>query len=233
MDSDALGPCAHLAAGLAVAAALPEPARSQLGDRVGAALTAWSTPASGRPEPLLVQVRRGWPPSTLGGLGGGGEPRGTSSEVIRQVQGANPAQSAQATALPDRLPPTCVLGNSRIKGVDLLAWLELTTASALVTAQISVPRGLLIAAARTGAKLLAAAHPGRSIELRVPGAIAVQLGDGTGPRHTRGTPPNVIETDPATLLELLDGSIGFAAAKAEHRVAASGVHADLAPLLPL
>ena len=92
-------------------------------------------------------------------------------------------------------------------------------------------RAALAAAVRLAARTLAAVAPGASVEVRIPPFVAVQCI--SGPRHTRGTPPNVIETDPATLLALLDGKIGFAAAKAEHRVAASGVHADLGPLLPL
>lgn len=222
MDSDRPGPCANLADGLAAAAALPPAVAAQLFARLDAALAAWATPASGRPDPLLTHVRHGWPQTTSD------ESRGRHPRPPRHDRGA-----ATQPALPARLPATCLLGAARIKGADLLSWLELTTAFELARQGIEVPGRLLIAAARTGAKLLAAAHPGRSIELRIPGAIAVQLGDGTGPRHTRGTPPNVIETDPATLLALLDGKIGFAAAKAEHRVAASGVHADLGPLLPL
>src|SRR2546421_10849311 len=43
---------------------------------------------------------------------------------------------------------------------------------------------------------LASRHPGRVLEVRVPPAAAVQCLP--GPVHTRGTPPNVIETDPLT-----------------------------------
>ena len=45
-----------------------------------------------------------------------------------------------------------------------------------------------------------AQHPGRSVEVRVPPYAAVQCGIGDpGPTHTRGTPPNVVETDAADL----------------------------------
>lgn len=73
--------------------------------------------------------------------------------------------------------------------------------------------------------------PGRSVEVRVPPFAAVQCV--AGPRHTRGTPPNVVETDPQTFLRLAVGVESFATAVAEGRVRASGVRADLSPYLPL
>jgi hypothetical protein len=73
--------------------------------------------------------------------------------------------------------------------------------------------------------------PGRSVEVRVPPFGAVQCV--AGPRHTRGTPPNVVETDPETFLRLAVGAVTFAAAVAAGRVTASGVRADLTPYLPL
>jgi hypothetical protein len=73
--------------------------------------------------------------------------------------------------------------------------------------------------------------PGRSVEVRVPPYGAVQCV--AGPRHTRGTPPNVIETDPETFLRLAAGVLSFADAVAAGRVVASGIRADLAPYLPL
>lgn len=54
-----------------------------------------------------------------------------------------------------------------------------------------------------------------------------------GPRHTRGTPPNVIETDPLTWLRLAAGTLTWADAKAAGRVYASGERADLSDYLPL
>jgi hypothetical protein len=93
------------------------------------------------------------------------------------------------------------------------------------------PRALLGAAVRTSARWLAQQVPGRSVELRVPPHVAVQLVP--GPRHTRGTPPNVVETDAATWLRLATGELTWAAAVAEGRVSASGNRADLGPHLPL
>lgn len=78
---------------------------------------------------------------------------------------------------------------------------------------------------------LADVAPGHTVEVRVPPDGAVQAVE--GPRHTRGTPPNVVETDPETWLELATGSIGWDEAVAAGRVRASGERADLAPWLPL
>ena len=59
--------------------------------------------------------------------------------------------------------------------------------------------------------MLAQEAPGHSVELRVPPFVAVQCVD--GPRHTRGTPPNVVETDPETWLRLALGLLGFEEAR--------------------
>jgi hypothetical protein len=73
--------------------------------------------------------------------------------------------------------------------------------------------------------------PGRSVEVRVPPFAAVQCVE--GPRHTRGTPPNVIETDPRTWLELATGALAWDEALDGARVTASGTRADLSHLLPV
>ena len=73
------------------------------------------------------------------------------------------------------------------------------------------------------------AHPGRSVEVRVPPAGAVQAIE--GPRHTRGTPPNVVETDAATWVALATGTV--AGGDAATRIHASGTRADISALLPL
>jgi hypothetical protein len=93
------------------------------------------------------------------------------------------------------------------------------------------PRAVLGAAVRTTARWLAQQVPGRSVELRVPPHVAVQLVP--GPRHTRGTPPNVVETDAATWLRLATGELAWEQAVAEGRVSASGNRADLSGHLPL
>jgi len=80
-------------------------------------------------------------------------------------------------------------------------------------------------------EVLAARAPGRSLELRVPPYAAVQCVQ--GPRHTRGTPPNVVETDPLTWIRLAAGRLSWAEALGTASVHASGERADLAPWLPL
>jgi uncharacterized protein (TIGR03083 family) len=92
-------------------------------------------------------------------------------------------------------------------------------------------RPALAAVVRTLAELLVARAPGRSVEVRVPPFVAVQAI--AGPRHTRGTPPNVVETDPLTWLRLATGRVGFAAALSAGTLSASGQRADLAAYLPL
>ncbi|MEU0152816.1 sterol carrier family protein [Micromonospora fulviviridis] len=86
-------------------------------------------------------------------------------------------------------------------------------------------------AVRTLLAVLAERAPGRSVEVRVPPYGAVQCV--AGPRHTRGTPPNVVEMDPATWLALATGRLGWAEAVTEGRVRVSGVRADLSEYLPL
>lgn len=79
--------------------------------------------------------------------------------------------------------------------------------------------------------LLADRYPGKAIEVRVPPYAAVQCGD--GPKHTRGTPANVIEMDAQTWLQLADGTRSWADAYEQGLINASGVRADLSHLLPL
>lgn len=76
---------------------------------------------------------------------------------------------------------------------------------------------------------------GRSVEVRVPPYAAVQLDlpDAPGPRHTRGTPPNVVEADPVAFVEVATGRLQWSAAVRDGRIRASGQRADLTALLPL
>jgi Bacterial SCP ortholog len=80
-------------------------------------------------------------------------------------------------------------------------------------------------------QVLADEAPGNSVEVRVPPFGATQAVE--GPRHTRGTPPNVIEMDAATWLALATGALPFAHALSSARVSASGSRADLTAYLPL
>jgi|SRR5947209_4042559 len=84
-------------------------------------------------------------------------------------------------------------------------------------------RDSLASAVRLTARTLAATAPGSSVEVRIPPFAAIQCI--AGPRHTRGTPPNVVETDPRTWLLLVTGMSSLAAAKSTGAVSLSGSRA--------
>lgn len=81
------------------------------------------------------------------------------------------------------------------------------------------------------ANQLATKAPGRSVEVRIPPFAVVQCIE--GPTHTRGTPPNVVETDPATWIQLATGRLDWQNAVASGKIRASGSRSDLSPYLPL
>ncbi len=80
-------------------------------------------------------------------------------------------------------------------------------------------------------QVLADAAPGNSVEVRVPPFGAVQCVEGPG--HSRGTPPNVLETDALTWLAIATGVTAWGDARAHGRISASGSRADLSAYLPL
>ncbi|MFE9780398.1 sterol carrier family protein [Streptomyces sp. NPDC005775] len=96
---------------------------------------------------------------------------------------------------------------------------------------IPYDRQALAACTRLLADALAEKAPGGSVEVRVPPFAVVQCVQ--GPRHTRGTPPNVVETDALTWIRLATGRTHWARELDAAKVSASGERADLAPLLPL
>jgi hypothetical protein len=93
-----------------------------------------------------------------------------------------------------------------------------------------VPRAVLATAVRYTLEEFAAIVPGNTVEVRVPPYGAVQAVP--GPRHTRGTPPNVVQTQPEVWLALATGHLTWDDAVASHRVEASGSRADLSAHLP-
>jgi Bacterial SCP ortholog len=93
------------------------------------------------------------------------------------------------------------------------------------------PQAALRSAARHLLVELEREAPGRSVEVRVVPVAAVQVV--AGPRHTRGTPPNVVETDPLTWVRLATGRLAWAEAVRSGAVRASGARADLSDYLPL
>lgn len=93
-------------------------------------------------------------------------------------------------------------------------------------------RAVLRAAVKESLATVAAMAPGRSVELRVPPFGAVQCI--SGPRHGRGTPPNVVEADPRTWLSLVTGRLTWAEAVDSGALHASGSRAgEVERLLPL
>ena len=94
-----------------------------------------------------------------------------------------------------------------------------------------VSRDTLATAVRYLLQVLAERAEGNTVEVRVPPFGAVQCIE--GPRHTRGTPPNVVETDATTWLQLATGSLAWSDALAAGRVHASGQRADLSDYLPV
>ena len=91
-------------------------------------------------------------------------------------------------------------------------------------------RSAIADAVRLTARTLAVQAPGASVEVRVPPFVAVQCIE--GPRHTRGNPPNVVETDPRTWLLLATGLLDLDAAGAAVQMSGSRA-GEVARWLPL
>ncbi|MEU8526508.1 MULTISPECIES: maleylpyruvate isomerase family mycothiol-dependent enzyme [Streptomyces] len=134
----------------------------------------------------------------------------------------------------DRLVPTR-FGAMRLADFLVTRTVELVVhtddLNAATGLDIPYDRQALAACTRLLADALAVKAPGGAVEVRVPPFAVVQCVE--GPRHTRGTPPNVVETDPLTWIRLATGRTDFATERAAARVSASGERADLAGLLPL
>ncbi len=96
---------------------------------------------------------------------------------------------------------------------------------------LAVSDPLFVTAVRYLLEELAEVAPGNSVEVRVPPLGATQCIE--GPRHTRGTPPNVVEMSPRVWFDLALGNISWADASNGHLVSSSGVRASLDEVLPL
>ena len=147
------------------------------------------------------------------------------------------AHHAATTHLP--APPAAVLlGDTVVRTADLV---RLLTVDQVLCAEdlrhelptLKVPRAALAQAVRMLAEVMRTRHPGGSIEIRVPPFAAIQCGDPGEPRHTRGTPPNVVECQPLTFIRLCRGHDTFAAARHRNELTASGTRADISAWLPL
>ncbi|MFG3051215.1 sterol carrier family protein [Kitasatospora sp. NPDC048239] len=103
--------------------------------------------------------------------------------------------------------------------------------AAAVGATFPHERQALAAVTRLLADALADQVPGGAVELRIPPYAVVQAVE--GPRHTRGTPPNVVETDPLTWIRLATGRTGWASEVDAGAVSAGGERSDLRAYLPV
>lgn len=132
--------------------------------------------------------------------------------------------------------------NAQAAALGLAGWDGPSTANALgaacadsviaaIDASLEPQREAMRGAVIYTLDLLASRAPGRAVEVRVPPFGAVQVIE--GPRHTRGTPPNVIETDPATWILLAAGRLAWPHAAASGAIRASGPRADLGDYLPV
>ncbi|MER8183232.1 sterol carrier family protein [Kitasatospora sp. NPDC094015] len=104
-------------------------------------------------------------------------------------------------------------------------------AAALGRTDFPHDRQALAAVSRLLADAFAAKAPGGAVELRVPPYAVVQAVE--GPRHTRGTPPNVVEAAPLTWIRLATGRLDWASAVEDAAVSASGERSGLGPYLPV
>ncbi|OAH14973.1 maleylpyruvate isomerase family mycothiol-dependent enzyme [Streptomyces jeddahensis] len=147
-----------------------------------------------------------------------------------------------AGRIEERLPgaPDERLLATRLGAMTLLDYLVTRTVELIVHTDdlnratgldIPLDRQALAACTRVLADALADRAPGASTEVRIPPFAVVQCIE--GPRHTRGTPPNVVETDPLTWIRLATGRTTWEAELAAAHVSASGERADLSGLLPL
>lgn len=109
---------------------------------------------------------------------------------------------------------------------SLVAWVQ-----ARRTGAGPVERADLATAVRYALEELAWRNEGNSVEVRIPPFGVAQCI--AGPRHTRGTPPNVVEADPEAWLEIAVGEVSFAEALDAGRASASGTRADLGEVTPL
>jgi len=196
----------------------------------GRLVAALGTQTVERPRPLDSLLGRPAPDGSRSGDASGGRAglRDVVPALEQALAGAAPVVGTRAGAATVDDAVTANL-------VELVFWVDAHNRSLPADVpSLTLTRGALARSTRALTATLAARHPGRSVEVRVPPYAAVQCAIGDpGPRHTRGTPPNVVETDPVTFLRLAAGTLDWAEAVATGRVSASGLRADLSSVLPI
>ena len=155
------------------------------------------------------------------------------AELLERLRApfVDPAPTVAATVIAGPRGPITARDFVRLRVLDLVVHCDDIARSLPNRAAPPLLRPALGTTTRLLAEVLAVAAPGRSVEVRIAPFVAVQAI--AGPRHTRGTPPNVVETDPVTWLRVATGRVSFADAVADGSIRASGTRADLTPHLPL
>lgn len=115
--------------------------------------------------------------------------------------------------------------------LDLVLVADDLSRSLPTPANVEIDRDALRVAVRYLLDLLSAKSPGHTVEVRVPPIAAVQCI--AGPRHTRGTPPNVVELDPLSWVRLATGRTTWEFLVGTGGLRASGSRSDISELLPL
>ena len=123
------------------------------------------------------------------------------------------------------------MARSRIKHDDGIDAINAVIQARKQASELEQTNELFVTAVRYLLEELAEVAPGNSVEVRVPPLGATQCIE--GPRHTRGTPPNVVEISPKIWFELALGYVSWDSAVQDHLVSSSGVRASLADVLPL
>ncbi|MFE2182261.1 sterol carrier family protein [Streptomyces sp. NPDC059455] len=192
-----------------------------------------------RPAPPAREVTvTGWASAVAGHSGSiDGETRALAAdaepgELLERAEARFAEVAAVAPA--DRLLAARV-GAMRLDDYLVTRCVELVVHADDLADATGVPvphdRQALATATRVLADALAAKAPGGSVEVRVPPFAVIQCVE--GPRHTRGTPPNVVETDPPTWIRLATGRLTWAEALESGPLTASGDRADLSAHLPV
>ncbi|WP_407560248.1 sterol carrier family protein [Streptomyces sp. 184] len=192
-------------------------------------LSAWAVSTAGVADRLDERTRR--EADRIAAAYGDG-PAALASAVdaaAERLAAAGPEAVRTDRLLPHRFGPMTALDMTVTRLVELVVHSDdLTRATG---AAVPLDRGAVAAAVRVLADALAAKAPGAAVEVRIPPYAAIQCIE--GPRHTRGTPPNVVETDPLTWIRLATGRTTWEAARDEGTVTASGERADLSGVLPV
>ncbi|MCZ7415328.1 MULTISPECIES: maleylpyruvate isomerase family mycothiol-dependent enzyme [unclassified Streptomyces] len=213
----------HLAGQIdAVPRLLAEPAPTAR--RPETSLSAWALSTAGISGQLDARTREATASITT--------PEGVAAAIDAAIEELEPVLEMavrEDVLLPHRFGAMRALDFAVTRLVELIVHSD-DLARAL-GAPVTLDRYALAATVRALADALAVKVPGGAVELRVPPFAVVQCVE--GPRHTRGTPPNVVETDPLTWLRLATGRLAWSRAVGAHAVNATGARADLSAHLPV